>query len=64
MIKLTAAWNAQVPQVQNAVALHVFGVEQGQCPPGTFRRASLRCHRFTFSPLAHLLCTSGGFLKP
>ena len=45
MIKLLAAWNAQVPLVQTAVALHVFGVEQGQCPPGTFRHASPRRRR-------------------
>lgn len=36
MILLTPVWNSKVPEVQRKVALHVFGVEEGQCPPGTF----------------------------
>ena len=33
---LSAAWNAVLGGSQNETALHMFGVEEGQCPPGTF----------------------------
>ena len=37
MIQFGKGWNARALGNQDGVALHVFGVQPGQCPPGTFR---------------------------
>ena len=39
-LRLTSLWRAAVPRVQNATAVHLFGVPQGQCPPGTYLRGA------------------------
>ncbi|KAK9813648.1 hypothetical protein WJX73_001491 [Symbiochloris irregularis] len=36
-VTLTPLWLATVSQVANQTALHLFGVADGQCPPGTIR---------------------------
>ena len=39
-LRLTSLWRAAVPRVQNDTAVHLFGVPQGQCPPGTYLRGA------------------------
>ena len=59
MITLTTVWNAKVPLEQTDVALHVFGVQEGQCPPGTFRLAGTPVEGFNLHTMSTAQCLCG-----
>ncbi len=59
MVTLTTVWNAKVPLEQTEVALHVFGVQEGQCPPGTFRLAGTSVEGFNLHDVSAAPCPCG-----
>lgn len=44
-VSLRSVWLSRVQQTPNATNMHLFGVAEGQCPPGTIRYGAFGCMR-------------------